>query len=191
MAQGKPLAHSRRAAIGRRKRMNHVSRSRKFRWLRHVAWVSAVAIFLAATAVVVFFGSGDGNPLIPPILVRRLQALTGGRVELRSISIHWLSLRATLKGLEIHGLEPARTEPLFTAEQLDAGLRIDSWWGRKVLLDSLVVHRPHVHIRIGKNGVTNVPKPPRPRSAKPLAQTVLDLHIRTSTLNNGGLLHTT
>ncbi len=169
--------------------MTEAGRSRKFRWLRHVAWVSAVAIFLAATAVVIFFGSGAGNPLIHRILVRRLQALTGGRVELRSISIHWLSLRATLKGLEVHGLEPAGTEPLFTAEEVDAGLRIDSWWGRKVSLNSLVVHQPHVHIRIGKNGVTNVPNPPRPRSAKPLAQTVLDLHIRHLKLDNGWLLY--
>src|SRR3984893_10715531 len=169
--------------------MTQASRIRKFRWLRHVAWVSAVTIFLALTALVIFFGSGAGNPLIRRVVIRRLQALTGGRVELRTISIKWLSLRATLKGLEVHGLEPAGTQPLFTAEEVDAGLRIDSWWGRKVSLNSLVVHQPHVHIRIGKNGVTNVPNPPRPRSAKPLAQTVLDLHIQHLKLDNGWVLY--
>src|SRR6202140_1341199 len=169
--------------------MTQATRTGKFRWLRHVAWVSAVTIFLAVTAVVIFFGSGAGNPLIHRVLVRRMQALTGGRVELRTISIHWLSLRVTLKGLEIHGLEPAGTEPFLTAKQVDAGLRIDSWWGRKVSLDSLVVRQPHVHIRIGKNGVTNLPEPRRPRSAKPLAQTVLDLHIHPLKLENGWLLY--
>src|SRR3984893_1835478 len=169
--------------------MTQASRIRKFRWLRHVAWVSAVTIFLALTALVIFFGSGAGNPLIRRVVIRRLQALTGGRVELRTISIKWLSLRATLKGLEVHGLEPAGTQPLFTAEEVDAGLRIDSWWGRKVSLNSLVVHQPHVHIRIGKNGVTNVPTPPRPRSAKPLAQTVLDLHIQHLKLDHGWVLY--
>ena len=152
--------------------MTEASRIRKFRWLRHVAWVSAVVVFLALTAVIIFFGSGAGNPLIRRVLVRRLQALTGGRVELRTISIDWLSLRAKLKGLEIHGLEPAGTAPLFAAEEVETGLRIDSWWGRKVSLDGLVVREPHIHIRIEKNGVTNVPTPPRPRSAKPLGQTV-------------------
>ena len=169
--------------------MTQETRTRKFRWLRHVAWVSAVVIFLVLTAVVIFFGSGSGNPLIRRAVIRRLQALTGGRVELRTISIHWLSLRATLRGLEIHGLEPAGTEPLFAAEEVDAGLRIDSWWGRKVSLDSLVVHQPHVHIRIAKNGVTNIPTPRRPRSAKPLAQTILDLHIQHLKLENGWVLY--
>jgi len=169
--------------------MNQATRTRKFRWLRHVAWVSAVTLFLALTAVVIFFGSGSGNPLIRRVVIRRLQALTGGRVELRTISINWLSLRATLKGLEVHGLEPADTEPLFASEEVNAGLRIDSWWGRKVSLNSLVVHQPHIHIRIGKNGVTNIPTPPRPRSAKPLAQTILDLHIRHLKLENGWLLY--
>src|ERR1035438_2615032 len=168
--------------------MTEASRTRKFRWLRHVAWVSAVAVFLALTAVVIFFGSGAGNPIIRRVLVRRLQALTGGRVEVRTISIRWLSLLATLKGLEIHGLEPAETEPLFTAEEVQTDLRIDSWWGRKVSLDSLLVRQPHVHIRIGKNGVTNIPTPQR-HSTKPLGQTLLDLHIRHLNLENGWVLY--
>jgi translocation and assembly module TamB len=169
--------------------MTETSRVRKFRWLRHVAWVSAVVVFLAVTAMVIFFGSGAGNPLIRREVIRRLQALTGGRVELRTVSVNWLSLRATFKDLEIHGSEPAGTEPLFTADQVDAGIRIDSWWGHKVSLNSLVVHQPHVHIRIAKNGVSNLPTPPRPRSAKPLAQTILDLHIQHLKLQNGWLLY--
>jgi translocation and assembly module TamB len=169
--------------------MTEASRIRKFRWLRHVAWVSAVVVFLAVTAVVIFFGSGAGNPLIRREVIRRLQARTGGRVELRTVSVNWLSLRATFKGLEIHGSEPAGTEPLFTADQVDAGVRIDSWWGHKFSLNSLVVYQPHVHIRIAKNGVTNLPTPPRPRSAKPLAQTILDLHIQYLKLANGWLLY--
>ena len=169
--------------------MTEATRKRKIRWLRHVAWVSSVVAFLAVSAVVIFFGSGAGNPLIRRVLVRRLQALTGGRVELRTISIDWLSLRATLKGLEIHGLEPIGTEPLFAAEEVQTDLRIDSWWGRKVSLDGLMVRDPHVHIRIGKNGVTNVPTPPRPRSSKPLGQTLLDLHIRHLNLENGWVLY--
>lgn len=169
--------------------MTKASRAGRLRWLRHVAWVSALVVFLALTAVVIFFGSGAGNPLIRRVLVRRLQELTGGRVELRTISINWLSLRATLKGIEIHGLEPTGTEPLFAAEELQTDLRIDSWWGRKVSLDSLVVRQPHVHIRIGKNGITNIPTPPRSRSSKPLGQTLLDLHIRRLNLENGWILY--
>jgi len=37
--------------------------------------------------------------------------MTGGKVELRALSIQWLAMRATIKGLVIHGKEHAGTEP--------------------------------------------------------------------------------
>jgi translocation and assembly module TamB len=169
--------------------MTQASRKRKFRWLRHVAWILAVNVFLVLAAIAFFFGSGLGNPLIRRVVVKKLEALTGGQVELRTISINWLSMRATLKGLEIHGLEPAGTEPLFATEEVRAGLRIDSLWDRTVSLDGLLIRQPHIHIRIEKNGVTNVPTPRRPRTDKPLGQTILDLHIRHLKLENGWILY--
>ena len=169
--------------------MTRESRVRRFRWLRHVAWVAAVNVFFVLAAVIFFFGSGLGNPLIRRLLVKRLERLTGGRVELRTLSIKWLSLRATVKGIEIHGLEPAGTEPLFTAEEAQAGIRIDSLWGHKVSLDALMVRQPRVHIRIEKNGSTNVPKPRSPQGTKPFTQTVLDMHIRHLKLTDGWILY--
>jgi len=89
---------------------------RKWRWLRHVAWILAAHITLALIAVIVFFGSGAGNPLIRRIAIRRINAMTGGRTEIRSLSIKWLALHGSIKGLIIHGKEPAGTEPLFASE---------------------------------------------------------------------------
>src|ERR1700761_1163291 len=142
--------------------MTEATRRRRFRWLRHVAWVVAVNAAVVLAAAIFFFGTGLGNPLIRRVLVRRLETMTGGRVELRTLSIKWLSLRATVKGLVIHGREPSGTEPLFTAEEAQAGLRIDSFWGHKVSLDGLLVRQPRIHIRIEKNGITNIPSPRRP-----------------------------
>ncbi|HEY2353251.1 MAG TPA: translocation/assembly module TamB domain-containing protein [Candidatus Acidoferrum sp.] len=169
--------------------MTEASRKRKFRWLRHLAWLVAVNIFLVVAATIFFFGSGLGNPLIRRLAVRRLEALTGGRVELRTLSIKWLSLRVTVKGLVIHGLEPKGTEPLFVAETVLAGLRIDSFWGRKVSLDGVYISQPRIHLRIEKNGSTNVPKPHRKPSSRPLLQTVLDLHIKHLKLEDGWVLY--
>jgi translocation and assembly module TamB len=169
--------------------MTRASRLRKLRWLRHVGWVLVVNVSVVLALAIFFFGSGLGNPLIRRIVVRRLEDLTGGRVELRTLSIKWLSLSATLKGLEIHGLEPAGTEPLFASEEVQASLRIDSLWGRKVLLDGLMVRQPRVHIRVGKNGITNVPTPRSRASKKPLRETLLDLRIRHLRLENGWILY--
>ena len=169
--------------------MSQETRRRKWRWLKHTVWLFGVTALLAIAAVVVFFGSGAGNPLLRRVLIRRLQSTTGGRVELRSLSIHWLSLRATLGGLVIHGNEPTGTEPLFAAERIDAGLRIDSFWGRKVSLNDLVLEKPQVHVRVEKNGSTNVPTPPRGKSARPMRETLFDLHVRHLELRDGWVLY--
>jgi len=168
--------------------MSEATLRSKWRWLRHVAWVLSAKIAVILIVAIVFFGSGAGNPLIRRFAIRRLHSMTGGQIEIRSLSIQWLSLQATLKGLVIHGQEPAGTEPLFAAEEVQAGLRIDSFWGRKVSLSTLVVREPHVHVRVDKNGVTNVPAVPR-TSAKPWRETLFGLRIRHVELLDGWILY--
>ncbi len=169
--------------------MSKETRRRKWTWLKHVAWVFSVAVVLAVSAIVVFFGSGAGNPLLRRVLIHRLEAMTGGRVEVKSLSIRWLSIRATIEGLVIHGREPEGTEPLFAAEQVDAGLRVDSYWGRKISLNDLTVRKPLVHIRVEPDGSSNVPFPPRPKSSKPLRETLFDLRVRRVRLEDGWILY--
>ena len=166
------------------------TRRRIWRWLRHVVWILGVKIILIVAGVMIFFGSGAGNPLLSRLLVSRLERMTGGKVEFRALSVQWFAMRATIKGLVIHGKEPLGTEPLFTAEEVQAGLRIDSFWWRRISLNELVVQQPHVHIRVEKNGATNVPAPPRPASInKPLRDTLFDLRIRRLMLADGWVLY--
>ncbi len=168
--------------------MSEQTLRRKWRWLRHVAWVLAANVTLALIAVCVFFGSGAGNPLLQRIAIRRINAMTGGQTEIRSLSIQWLALRASVKGLVIHGKEPLGTEPLFASEEVRAGLHIDSFWGREVSLSELVVREPHVHIRVEKDGSTNVPGASR-RSTKPQRETLFALRIQHLELQNGWVLY--
>jgi translocation and assembly module TamB len=172
--------------------MTRETRRRKWGWLRHVAWVlaaKAFLIFLILGGVAIFFGSGAGNPLIHRYVVRTLEKMTGGQVALRAISIRWLSLEVTLKGLVIHGREPAGAKPLFAADEVQAGLRIDSFWGHKVSLNDLLVQRPQVHIRIEKDGSSNIPMPPGASTRKPARETLFDLRIRRLQLQNGWVLY--
>src|SRR6266851_598331 len=170
--------------------MTRETRHRKWRWLRHVAWVLGAKILLIVTGLMIFFGSGAGNPLLSRLLVSRLEQMTGAKVELRALSIQWLARRATIKGLVIHGREPAGTEPLFTAKEVQAALRIDSIWGRRISLDELDLQQPHVHIRVAKNGTSNVPAPPQFASLnKPLRDTLFQSHVRRRLLADGWLLY--
>jgi translocation and assembly module TamB len=161
-----------------------------WRWLRHIAWTLGVCVALAIAGVVIFLGSGAGNPLIRRLVISRLEAMTGSRAELAAISIQWLSLGATLRGFVIHGREPADTEPLFAADELRIRMRIDSFWGRKIALDQLFVNRPRVHIRVQPNGSSNLPVlSARSGQKKPLSDSLFDLHVRRVQLENGWILY--
>jgi len=167
--------------------MNQGRRHPIWSWVIHTPWVLTL---LGILAVVIFFGSGSGNPLLERVLVNRLDRATGGTAELRSISVRWLSLRVTLHGLVIHGNEPAGTEPLFTAGEVQATLRIDSLWGTRISLDELLVRQPHVHVLVAQNGSSNVPTPKRLRSAKrSWDETLFQLRIHRLLLEDGWILY--
>ena len=166
--------------------MNGGRRHPIWTWVIHTPWVLTV---LAILGVIIFFASGAGNPLIQRFLIARLEHTTGGKVEFRSMSIRWLSMRVTFNHLVIHGNEPAGTEPLFSADEVQAALRIDSFWGKRVSLNELLVQQPNVHIIVGKNGATNIPSPPRPASANRLwNDTLFQLRIHRLSLANGWVL---
>jgi len=156
-------------------------------WVIHTPWV---LVTIALLCVIGFFGSGAGDPLLRRVLVQRLESITGGRVELRTLSIQWLTLRVTLNRLVIHGSEPPGTEALFAAEELRAGLRIDSFWGRKVSLDNLFLRQPRVHLRVAKDGSSNVPTLNLADTPnRPLGASLVALHVRSLRIEDGWVLY--
>ena len=156
-------------------------------WVIHTPWVLTV---IACLSLIGFFGSGSGNPILRRWIIHGLERATGGRVELQAISIHWLSLRGTLRGLVIHGTEPAGARPFFSATEVQAGLQIDSFWGRKVSLGELVVKEPEVHILVGRDGTTNLPTPRRGGApGKPLRESLFEFRVRRLKIENGWLLY--
>ena len=170
--------------------MTRETRARKWRWLRHLTWAVGIKVFLIAAFLVIFLDSGLGDPLLKRWLVSGIEKRTGGRVELQTLAIRWLSLRATLKGLVIHGGEPNGTEPFLSVDEVQAGLRIDSFWGRKVSLNDVFVKGPQIHVRVEKDGSNNIPTPAHTASAgKPLRETLFDLHVRKARIENGWILY--
>ncbi|MGA2418524.1 MAG: translocation/assembly module TamB domain-containing protein [Candidatus Acidiferrum sp.] len=162
----------------------------RWRWLRHVVWVMGVNTSLVLAFIGILLWSGAANLPLRHLIVSRINQATGGQTEVRSLSIAWFSLHATIKGLVIHGREPASTEPFFSAEEVQAGLRIDSFWGRQVSLDELIVRQPTVHIRVNKNGQTNVPQPERPLGGnQSLREKLFGLHARRAEIFDGWILY--
>src|ERR1700741_256196 len=169
--------------------MTKESRLKKILWLEHFFWVLGTWTLLGVALVIIALGSGFANPLLRRFLVNRLENLTASRVEVRTVSVGWFSLTATVNGLVIHGKEAPGTEPLLSAEQAKIGLRIDSFWGRRVSLNDLVLVQPRVHLRVEKDGSNNLPVFKRSSSKEPLQETLLDLHVRHVEIKDGWFLY--
>lgn len=169
--------------------MSEETRRQKIRWLEHFFWVLGSWTLLAVGIVAIALGSGLANPLLRRALIARLESLTGGKVEVRTVSVGWFSLNATVNGLVIHGKEAEGQPPLLTVEQAKIGLRIDSFWGRRVGLNDLVLDQPRIHILVEKNGSNNLPQLQKATSTRPLQETLLDLHVRHVEIKDGLLLY--
>lgn len=170
--------------------MTKESRWRRILWVEHLLWVLGTWVVLAVALAIIALGSGLANPLLRHILISRLENLTGTHVEIRTVQVGWFSLTANVNGLVMHGKEPEGSEPLFSVEQARIGLRIDSFWGRRVGLNDLVLQSPHVHVRIEKNGTSNLPNLPHSASTQtPLQQRLLDVRVHHLEIRDGWLLY--
>ena len=169
--------------------MTKESRWRKILWVEHLLWVLGTWTLLLIALGIIAVGSGLANPLLRRILIHRLETLTGAQVEIRTVSVGWFSLNATVNGLVIHGKEPRDTEPLFRVEQAKVGLRIDSFWGRRVGLNDLVLVEPRLHLRVEKSGGNNLPKVAENRSSGPLEATLINLRVHHVEIKGGWILY--
>jgi len=169
--------------------MTKESRWRKILWLEHVLWLLGVWTLVGVVVAGLAIGSGLTNPLLRRLLINRLQNLTGARVEIRTVSVRWFSLNATVNGLIIHGKELGSTEPLLSVEQAKVGLRIDSFWGRRVSLNDLVLVQPRAHLLVQKDGSNNLPSFKKSASNEPIQETLLNLHIRHLEIQGGWFLY--
>src|ERR1700739_899730 len=170
--------------------MTKESRWRKILGLEHLLWVLGTWALLLLSLGVIAVGSGLANPLLRRILVHRVEKLTGTRVEIRTVSVGWFSLTATLNGLVVHGKEPADTEPLFSVEQARVGLRIDSFWGRRVGLNDLMLEKPRLHVRVEKDGTNNLPRLRQTAASnRPLEERLIALRAHRLEIEDGSILY--
>jgi translocation and assembly module TamB len=172
--------------------MTKESRGRKILWVEHLLWVLGTWALLLIALAVIAVGSGLANPLLRRILIARIETLSGARAEIRTVSLGWFSLNATINGLVVHGKEPADTEPLFSAEQVRVGLRIDSFWGRRVGLNDLILEQPHLHVRVEKDGKSNLAALSASTSGKsntPGLERLIDLRVRHLQIKDGWILY--
>lgn len=149
-------------------------------------------LLVLAGAVAIVVRTGLDERWARTGIIRQIEKMTGGAVELDQFRFSILGLKAELLGLTIHGREPEGTLPFFHADRLFVDVRVDSLVRRKVSLDAVTLDRPTVHIRFDEQGRANVPSPgPRQQqpAGKPFRERIFDVAIRKLRLNDGYLLY--
>ena len=164
---------------------------KKSRWrrLRHALFVMLGIALLAAAAGMIFIWTGAADRVARRAIVHRLEAMTGGTVELQRFHFDWWHFRADLWGLVIHGREPSGTPPFFQARQLHLDIHVDSFLRKKISLEEAALSGAEVHVRIDANGSSNLPSPARASSTnRPLRERLFALAIRRVRLEDGVIL---
>jgi translocation and assembly module TamB len=163
-------------------------KKRKFR-LKHGMALCAMAAVALALALAYIVGSGLADLWARRRIVEELEKATGARVELGHFHIQWRALHLRFDGLTLHGREPAGTPPLFHADRLEIDVHVDSFWGRKISLGSVDMSHFSAHVRVERDGSTNIPGSKTPgNTGRPPVQNLIDLKIAQLRLQDGEIL---
>lgn len=166
------------------------SRVRRF-FLRHLPLaVAGGTVLLAAGMVGLFFwaSSASFQNFVRGRMVRGLETATGGRVEIGAFHWNLLHLEAEADGVVIHGREAAGEAPYVQVGRIRADLSVLGFWSPRILLRSLDISRPQLHLIVYPDGSTNQPQPRRPRRpGKPLLDRFFDMKAGRVSVQEGVL----
>jgi translocation and assembly module TamB len=166
------------------------ARLRRF-FLRHVPLaIAAAALLLALTAVVLYFvaSSSAFENVVRERLIARIDTLTGGRTEI--VSFHWrlLHLEAEADGVVVHGTEDPGEAPYAQIGRLRVQVSVLGFFSPRILLRSLEIVQPRLHLIVYPDGSTNQPRPRRPgRPRKPALETLFHLQAGHVAIEQGTL----
>jgi len=122
-------------------------------------------------------------------IVAALEKATGGRVELDTYHTIPFRLQVEIRGLTIHGTEPADQIPLAHVDRVVARIRIISLLATEFGFNSIVVEHPVIHLIVHSDGSTNLPEPKVQRaSTQAPVEQLFAFSIRHLEIRRGELL---
>ncbi len=154
--------------------------------------VRVVVIALVVVAVLIggvawYASTPQFEAQVRGYLVKTLEDATGGRVELGAFKWNLTQLAFEADNLTIHGLEGPDEVPYAHLDRLRVRVKIISFFQAKIGLNYLGVDHPVVHLIVYKDGSTNQPTPKTvaKKSSKSPVDTVFDLAVGRTEINNG------
>jgi translocation and assembly module TamB len=163
-----------------------MSRGRKIALI--AAGSLAGLIIVLAVAAIVIVQTPWFRDYVRTKIVSSLEDATGGTATIGSFSFDWHQLRADVRNLVLHGLEPATAAPLFQAKLIQVDLKLLSPFKGFVNIAGLLVDTPQANVIVFPDGRTNIPAPKtKSTSNESGLETVVNLKIGHFDLRNGSL----
>ncbi|HET9086159.1 MAG TPA: translocation/assembly module TamB domain-containing protein [Acidobacteriaceae bacterium] len=143
--------------------------------------------FLMVAGLFWYASSAQFAARVHRALIADLERATGGRAEIGCFRWSARHLSIEVDNLTIHGREAANQIPYFHVDHLLLRASIVSFFTPEIALSSVVAQRPVLHLIVYPGGTTNQPQP-QTASRQPLPQTILDLAIGRTRVENGLVL---
>lgn len=160
------------------------------RGVRIALWTTGILTVAVLLAVGGFYwaSSASFENWVRMKLITRLEAATGGRVELGSFHWHLLDLDAEAGELIIHGREAASEAPYARVERMHVKISFLQVLSPKILLRELEIRRPSIHMIVYPDGTTNQPQPhAKQKEGKPVLDQLFALKAGRLAIEEGEL----
>ncbi len=146
---------------------------------------------MLAGGALIYLNSSSFQQTVRRRVILELEHLTGGKVEIASLSWKLSTLQIEVRGLTIHGLEDANQAPYAHADRISLAVKIISFFSPKVALSNVAIDHVTVHLIIYPNGTTNQPEPIEKADSagrQKGAQHLFDLSVKSIQISDGTLI---
>jgi translocation and assembly module TamB len=123
---------------------------------------AALILVACVVGLILWASSASFENLMRKRLIAKIEAATGGRVEIASFHWHLFGLDAEATGLVIHGREALTEAPYARAGRVHVGISVLGFFSPRILLRDLEITQPSFHLIVYPDGSTNQPRPAKP-----------------------------
>ena len=161
----------------------------KTRRRRRFYLVAVLTLAVLIIGALFYLNSASFQQSVRNRVVTELEHMTGGKVEIESLSWKLSTLQIEVRGLTIHGLEAANEAPYAHVDRIDLTLKILSFFSRKVALSNVAIDRVAVHLIVYPDGTTNQPEAiQKAESQAENSSPLFDLSVNRIEISNGTLI---
>jgi translocation and assembly module TamB len=160
------------------------TRRSRWRWAAYTAAAGALLVAVLAGALAWYASTPAFTAHVHQTVVDVLERATGGRVEMGSFRWSVRHFTIEIDDLTIHGKEAPGEVPYFHVRHLSLDASLLTFLTPKIHLTSLTAVSPTFHLIVLPDGTTNQPHP-RVASSEPLPQTLLNMAIEQTRIQDG------